>query len=682
VRSTRVGLVHLPALLLLAAFAGPVLPAARADQAPVWFPPDESGWPGAWAAPGDVAPYLSFHKQRAFAGRGAWPAVATPAQQAYDVTAYDLDLRPDLGPRVLWGSTRVRARVVAGPLDSLDLDFTANMTVDSIRVAGAPGGWARVGDILRVALGAPHPTGAPIDLTVWYHGTPAGGTFGTAFRFTSRSTKPLVWTISEPFGARTWWPCKDVPEDKADSVSVRVTMPTGMITGSNGTLVSSSDDGTWAVREWRERHPITTYLVSIASYAYSVVTDWYRPTPSDSMPLVYHLFPDHVSSTAAVHALIPTMISEFAARFGEYPFLDEKYGHSDVVFGGGMEHQTMTSLGSFLERVVAHELAHQWWGDLVTCRDFHHIWLNEGFATYSEALWAESQEGPQGYHDEMAVSQYFGPGTVWVPDEQDEQRVFDGDLTYDKGSWVLHMLRHVMGDAAFFDALLDYRALYADSTAVTEDLRDVCEARSGRDLDRFFQQWVYGEGHPQYRWGWSSEPSAGGGHDVTVVIGQEQSEPPFWMPVDVVIHTAGGASTFVAWDSLSFQPFTFHVDEAPVDVEIDPDEWILRTAAPYATGVEALLAGRAIALAAPVPNPARRGAAFSFSVPRALEARLAVFDVRGARVWERAGRVAAGEHAWAWDGLDRKGRAVPSGLYLVRLETEDGAAARRLAVIR
>src|SRR5207247_7411902 len=144
--------------------------------------------------------------------------------------------------------------------------------------------------------------------------------------------------------------------------------------------------------------PIATYLVSIAAYPYSVVTDWYHPTPTDSMVIRFHLFPENVSPTAAVNAKVKTMIAAYVQRYGAYPFYDEKYGHAQFLWGGGMEHQTCTSLGAFGEYTIAHELGHQWWGDAVTCRDFHHIWLNEGFATFTESIWAEAMGGIDAFH--------------------------------------------------------------------------------------------------------------------------------------------------------------------------------------------------------------------------------------------------------------------------------------------
>src|SRR5262249_31487967 len=161
------------------------------------------------------------------------------------------------------------------------------------------------------------------------------------------------------------------------------------------------------------------------------------------------------------------------------PFQDEKYGHAQFLWSGGMENETCTSLGSFGEYTVAHELSHQWWGDAVTCRDFHHVWLNEGFATFSEAQWAESQGGIGAYHTYMNNLAYTGAGTVYVPDLSDVHRVFNYNLSYQKGAWVLHMLRHIMGDTAFFGALRSYLQQHYFGTAVTADFQAACEAAYG-----------------------------------------------------------------------------------------------------------------------------------------------------------------------------------------------------------
>ena len=243
-----------------------------------------------------------------------------------------------------------------------------------------------------------------------------------------------------------------------------------------------------------------------------------------------------------------------------------------------MEHQTLSSMGSNNELVVAHEASHQWWGDMVTCRDFHHIWMQEGMATYAEALWQEAKSGPQGLHSRMRAAEYFGGGTVYVPELSGWDRIFDGNLSYNKGGWVYHMLRHVVGDEGFVETLRIFRERHAYDAATTEDLRAAAEAASGQDLGPFFEQWIYGEGYPIYSYDWSAVPRPAGSDNVAarVALRQLQAEPPFRMPVDILIRTAGGDSLFTVQNWSRDTLYTFVLEAAPTSVVIDPDRWILR----------------------------------------------------------------------------------------------------------
>ena len=556
---------------LIAFLAAVTLCVRFAAAEPFLFPATPDGGPQIRDAR-DVAPYLASWKAAGLARTRARATPSTANQQSYDVRYYNLDLVMTPASGLVSGTVRMKATVLSGPLVAVDLDLASNMTVDGVTSNGAASTWSRPPDLVTVDLDRAYLTGETIDVTVTYHGSPVGGSFG----FQTVNGRMLIWSLSEPFGAREWWPCKDAPEDKADSVDVRFTVPSGLITASNGTRIEATDNGTVAVTRWRERYPIATYLVSIASYPYATSLDWYRPSPSDSMPIQFFNFPESVSSATPAQVKVKNMIAAYAARYGEYPFLAEKYGHAEFTFGGGMEHQTCTSLGTYNESVVAHELGHQWWGDRVTCRDFQHVWLNEGFATYSEALWSEANLGTAGYFDDINFNKYYGPGTIFVSDLSDVNRIFDSNLSYNKPSWVLHMLRRVLGDATFFAALKQYAIEFGYSTAVTEDFRDVCESVSGRDLDAFFQQWIYGEYYPAYHYEWSAA-AAGGGYDVTLTLDQKQSWQLFTMPVDVRVTTLAGDVTFVVPDSLASQTFTLHVADPPAAVTLDPDGWILKT---------------------------------------------------------------------------------------------------------
>ncbi len=561
-------------LAVLAALACTAVLTSTAAARPVALPPLPNG-SVEMREEFDVAPLLAAWKADALARtrlRATAVAAATANQDAWDARWYDLALTFTPASSSVAGTVTVRASVTGASISKLELDLSSVLTVDGATAAGAPTTWTRSADLLTVDLPRAYLTGETIEVGVTYHGNPtASGYFG----FPTVNGRQLIWSLSEAYGARTWWPCKDQPADKADSVDVHFTVPLGLSTVSNGTLLSTSSNATTTTTHWRERHPITTYLVSIASYPYTLTTDTYRPTPADSMPLRFWNYPESVAGYAAVQAKVKNMLAAYATRFGEYPFFSEKYGHAQFQFGGGMEHQTVTSLGSSNEYVVAHELMHQWWGDMITCRDFGHIWLNEGFATYGEALWAESQGGVAAYKADIAANAFYGPGRIYVDDATNESRVFDSNLSYNKGSWVLHMLRHVLGDSTFFHAMRRYRADMEYRSATTEDFRASVEAESGRDLQKFFDQWIYGEYFPRYAATWTSAPVFGG-YDVTVTLLQTQAWQLFTMPVDLTVSWTGGEQTFVVQDSLASQTFVLHVPQAPTNIEIDRDGWILK----------------------------------------------------------------------------------------------------------
>jgi hypothetical protein len=378
------------------------------------------------------------------------------------------------------------------------------------------------------------------------------------------------------------------------------------------------------------------------------------------------------------------MLAVFASLYGEYPFLEEKYGHAEFLWGGGMEHQTCTSLGTWNEWVIAHEAAHMWWGDYVTCNDFHHIWMNEGFASYSEALWDENAYGMESYFNEMQASKYLGPGTVYVPDTSDWNRIFSSNLSYNKASWVLHMLRHVVGDATFFDILSAYYhdPARAYGTVTTEQFRDICEAVWGGDLDWFFHQWIYEEYYPEYSFRWWKSAAAGNTWDVSLTVDQLQTNNIFKMPVDVEIRSAtSDTATSVVWDSLATQTFVVNVPFEPAVVLLDPGDWILKTLEePVAAGSPPR---PAFALGQNVPNPFNPQTSIRFSVPETRGVTLRVYDVSGRLVAILADRqYPAGTHVVEWDGTDRQGASAASGVYFYKITAGADVATKKMILLR
>ena len=532
-------------------------------------------------APTELQIRLNAHRQAEASAKARLVAAsldaekaAAPVQGFYDVHHYDLDL--DLSPstHTLTGTVTVGAEVVGATLSTMALDLDDNMTVSAATSGGLPATFVHAGGTLNVTLDRTYAQGEAVSVGVSYAGDPSGDYFG----WDSFDSQPMIWTLSEPFGAREWWPCKDLNTDKADSVDIRVTVPDGLIVASNGLLESEVDNGATRTFHWATRYPIATYLVSLAIHPYIHFSDAYTPLAGgDPMPLEFYVFPSHYGAVQTNYALTKDMIGVFAQAYGEYPFVDEKYGHAEFNWGGGMEHQTLTSLGGWSPDLISHELAHQWWGDMVTCADFHHIWLNEGFATWSEAYWVEQAYGEGIYRDYMEAAAFYGTGTIYVEDTSDVWGIFDWNLSYNKSSWVVHMLRGVLGDDDFFASLAAYRAAHEFGTAVTEDLRDICEAVSGRDLDAFFEQWIYGAYYPQYVYNWTAGP-VGDYSAVDLTIGQVQTNAGvFTMPIDVRVLTSTGTYDFTVENDAASRNYILPVDGDVLAVTLDPDDWILCT---------------------------------------------------------------------------------------------------------
>jgi aminopeptidase N len=567
----RVPSPPVPTLLTAAMIALLLGVAGLAPAAPRAFDPQPA------RAPDDLRESLLRHrwqeaqsKARTAAALARAETERTANQAEYDVHHYDLDLTLDPAALTLTGTVAATVEVIGTAISTLDLNLDSGLTVSGATSGGVPVSYVHANDIVTVTLDQTYVTGDPVTVSVSYSGNPAGDSFGWSYSGGQR----MIWTLSEPYGAREWWPCKDLNSDKADSVDIQVTLPDNLIVASNGLLISDIDHGTTRTFHWRTNYPIATYLVSLACHPYTTFSDWYTPQGGgDPMEIQFFVFPANYAAVQENYAKTKDMIATYAQAYGEYPFLDEKYGHAEFTWGGGMEHQTITSLGGHGEDLISHELAHQWWGDMITCADFGHIWLNEGFATWSEAYWKENVEGFATYQAYMDAAAYYGAGTIFVEDPSDFSAIFDVNLSYNKASWVVHMLRHVMGDEDFIAGLALYRSAYGYGSATTEQFRDAMEAACGLDLDSFFEQWIYGEYFPVYSPSWSQRPDG----TVDLTIDQVQTNAGlFTMPIDVRIETTAGTFDFVVQNSLASETYSLPVTGTAEAVLLDPDRWILR----------------------------------------------------------------------------------------------------------
>ncbi len=389
------------------------------------------------------------------------------------------------------------------------LDLLDNMTVQSVTRGAAPLAFTHRDNLVRITLDRAFNAGQSFEIKVSYSGRPQSTGFGSIgwnkYFFTGQGK--MVWTLSEPDGARTWWPCKDLPADKA-AVEEWWTVPATWTATGNGTLIGTETlSGSRKRFKWKPARPLTTYLVSIAATDYASFSDTYTALDgTTTMPVTHYVYSEYLTRAQESFRNTPAMIAFYAQTFGEYPFLEDKYGMSAFPWSGAMEHTTNTSYGYTLidgghgnDYVIAHELAHQWWGDSVSPEDWKNVWLNEGFASYSEALWAEHLGGADRYRDYMnSFWRSSFDGTLYDPND------LFGSTVYDKGAWAVHMLRGVMGDGPFFLGLRDWYATRRDATGNTAQFQATMEARHGAPLGWYFQEWVYGPNMPAYEVGWTT----------------------------------------------------------------------------------------------------------------------------------------------------------------------------------
>lgn len=609
---------------------------------------------------------------------------AAAIERVMDVTYYKLNISVAGAMSYLNGDVTANATVTVPVLNAIDYNLTNTMHVDSAFVDGVGSAFTSNASSIRITTPKTYRAGDKLTTRVYYHGQPGYSGFGSYTDKLRADDTRWIYTLSEPYGARDWWPCVDHPNDKADSADILITCEKSLTAVTSGKLTETllNADGTKTFH-WKHRYPIATYLIAANVGTYSSFSDWYKYSPTDSMEVVNYVLPGIDTSSRnyrANVALTPRMLSIFSALFGQYPFIREKYGHVEFGWSGGMEHQTLTSLGSksFSEATIAHELAHQWFGDMITCRSWQDLWLNEGFAQYFEAVYREKQYGAADYAATIA-SRTNGAknaaGSLFVTDTADVNNLFAGNRVYYKGAWVLHMLRHAVGDSLFFASIRAYAndpaLMYG--TASTSDLRAAFERTTKRDLGWFFNEWVYGSGYPRYH-GQYSFVNTGTGYIAYVHVSQElRSALPafFTMPIDIRFAAKGWDTTVTVWNASQSVTYPIQLSRWVDTVQLDPKNWILadKSMIPL-VGVEAEQRPASFFLAQNFPNPFNPSSTIRFGVARDSRVTITLYDMLGrvaATVFN--GEMAAGSYTVPLDA-----RTLSSGVYLYRLTAEHGGS--------
>lgn len=527
----------------------------------------------------DIPEGCSRVYQQALAGTG--PLVDPLASDAdTDVVHYTLDIEIDPTAKWIGGSNLMNVNVLVDNVEHFLFRLSDRFNIPVLTVNGNTVTWQRIDPIvLDVTLDRVYNAGESFDLYVAYDGYPGSTGFGS-IEFTTHNGTPIAWTLSETWFGYTWWPAKDINTDKA-TADFLFTVPDTMSVASQGVLVAVDNIGADKLRyHWQTAYPTATYLYSFAVTNYSRFSGVFDYA-GWSMPVEYFVYPEDDNSNNRNNLLKTVdMLGVYSDLFGLYPFINEKYGIAQFSWGGGMEHQTVTSQSSFSEWLSSHELGHSWWGDMITCATWHDIWLNEGFATYCEALWVEFKSG----QDKQALLNYMSGrrpgsynGSVYVYDDTDFNRIFSSDFSYRKGGWVLHMLRHVVGDEMFFNILAEYRFRYEYGSAITDDFTAVInDVWGGDDLSWFIDEWVYEPGSPKYRYGWRALTVNGRNYvELYIVQNQSASYPIFQMPTDIVTTASGVDTLNVVWNDAETEHLLFETDDVVSGLAFDPERWIL-----------------------------------------------------------------------------------------------------------
>lgn len=573
------------------------------------------------------------------------PVPESSLLQEYDLKFCFLDITVENDTVYVAGNVTLKAASIVPVLDTFAFELIQFMSVDSVFVNGVKHNFDHSSDLGTVPLMEGIPFGELFSVQIFYHGTPPSGEFfsGVTTGYSSNYDKHVTWTLSEPYEAKEWWPTKQDLQDKIDSVWVFLTTSQGNRAGSQGLLTAIIPLPDNKVRyEWKSHYPIDYYLVSFAVADYMDYSIYAYPAGTvDSVLIQNYIYNDPGCLAAYKGAIDQTApdIELFSALFGMYPFIQEKYGHCLTQLAGGMENQTMTTIGGFNFGVVAHELGHMWFGDKVTCATWSDIWINEGFATYCDYL-AHSYL-TNAYYDSLwlkitndRVKSQPG-GSVYVPPEElwDEWRIFDSRLTYSKGALLLHMIRFELDDdEMFYHVLRTYVDEYGDSVATGDNFRDWLEEVSGSDFTDFFNQWYYGQGYPIYDITWHQ--SDGYFYLTATQTTSTSITPLFKMTMPYYLTFSDGTDTTLRlFQDANLNSYVVPISKTITGIQVDPKQWILYKLNSLSLGMEE--PGNPVYFTIG-PNPAKDIITIFFNHPVQKDFILQINDMEGRTVLEES----------------------------------------------
>ena len=511
-------------------------------------------------------------------------ASATRNSSDYDLKYHRLEWGVDPTLDTIYGSVYSEFKVVSSGFDNICFSMGPDLDIDSIVYHGvliSNVNYSHIGELLSIDLPNVVVENSMDSIQVYYRGNPTDPTYDS-FETNLGCGDPVLWTLSEPFGAQGWWPCKQSLDDKIDSVDIIVTTPNTYKVASNGVLISNNIVGSDIIYHWKHKYPIPAYLIAIAVADYTVYSDYVNLPGGGQIEVLNYVYDCELADATANTPFTGDAILLFNDLFGLYPFDTEKYGHAQFGWGGGMEHQTMSFMYNFNRPLIAHELAHQWFGDKVTCGSWQDIWLNEGWATYCTGLTIEhgilSGNWTSWLQETINEVTDFSYGSVFIPGSEanNVNRIFNHRLSYSKGAMLIHMLRYKLGDTDFYTAVNNYLSDtdISYSYAVTSQFKSHLELVSGLDLTEFFADWFYGEGYPTYNISWSQ----GVTNNLHIKVGQTQSHSSvgfFDMPIPLSFSNGSIDTVIVLNPTYDGEQFNVNIDFQAFSMVFDPDNWIL-----------------------------------------------------------------------------------------------------------
>lgn len=601
---------------------------------------------------------------------------------AFDVHYYRLDLQFKPETKSLSGSTQVLLTVQHANTQTLQLDAGDNLSLQSVSVNNQPSLFQHSANILTITLPAVYQKGDRISILVTYTGV---FTYPTrALTFGNAGTAPSIYSLSEPYGSKEWWVCNDDPADKADSADIVLTVPVTLTAVSNGTLrqVQTNPNNTRTFY-WHSSYPIAPYLVSVAISNYTEYHQYYKTGNTDSMLVSHYIYPEAFASAKQNLDKTVFMLQLYSELFGSYPFSREKYGHAQFGWSGGMEHQTISSMGRFDELLIAHELTHQWFGDMVTNADWHSIWLHEGFATFGEALYLERTKGKTAYLDYIKEKMVLAKSvtrSVFVTDISSVSSIFNYASSYAKGCVVLHSLRSILGDSLFFQTLRNYlhAPAQAYNVATTQDFANAVQRVTGVNYNSFFEEWIFGKGYPSYELYWSKSQNRS---TVTIDLNVTQvnrfTDQIFSMPITIKLLGVNRDTTLTLPNSQTNQSYQITCSFNPDRMEFDPNAAFINSSVVfYADDASNTLQG--FTVFQNYPNPFNSSTAIAVYLPFIQDLHCTVYNTSGS---------IAKQFSFAAQPRGYRAYRLPmselsSGVYFCRFTCEAGSITRKVLLLK